>query len=161
MADPTPAIYDVGAVVTLSCLFLNGNTLGSITVGQNTLYVRDASGLTQGQPIFIAGAGAVGGDLLTTVSSINGQTVILAATAASTVTLAVVGQPANPGAVTCKVKLPDRTSQTLTTANPSTGKFTASFTPTLEGVHYARWTGTTPAAGDSWREFVVRPERGP
>lgn len=154
-------VYDVGTVLTLTATFLTGPTLGSITSGQNTLLVRDASGLTVGGPILVAGAGAVGGDLSTTVSGISGQTVTLAANAGTTVTLVSVGQPTNPTTVACKVRLPDLSEQTLAATLQSTGKYTASFTITLAGNHFVRWSGTGAAAVDGWRQFVVRPERVP
>lgn len=51
--------------------------------------------------------------------------------------------------VVCTVGLPDGTSVTPTVSNPSTGRYTVDFVPTLAGRHTERWTSTTPATARS------------
>jgi hypothetical protein len=66
-------------------------TTGSITTGTPTLTVASGTGLTNGDPIVVGGAGANGIDLFTTISSGGGTTTLtLAANAATTVTAAPV-----------------------------------------------------------------------
>jgi hypothetical protein len=163
MADPTPNEYDVGETITLKALFLTGATVGSILAGATKLTVRDPSGLTTtpGSPIIVIGAGAVGGDLVTTVASISGQEITLAAAAAANATLAVVGTPTAPASCSCKVIDPSGSESSLAVTNPSTGRYQALFTADLDGDHYYRFTGTGTATADGWRKFVVRPERVP
>ena len=58
------------------------------------------------------------------------------------------GDLANATAVTLTLTLPDGTTATPVTANPSTGRYTASYTPTVAGRFVARWvaTGTNASA---------------
>lgn len=65
-------------------------TTGSITTGKNVLVVASTSTFAVGQGISIAGAGAAGVALVTTISSIVGTNVFLAANASTTVAGAVV-----------------------------------------------------------------------
>jgi hypothetical protein len=141
------------------CTFLVLVRRGSTSVGQNDLVVRDRTGYTIADPILVVGAGAVGGDLSTTIGSIAGSVLSLAAPALTTVTAAMCGKLQNPGATTCKLLKPDLTLATLIVSNVSTGKFTAPFDTTLEGDHFVRWTGTGTATGAEERQFVVREER--
>jgi hypothetical protein len=156
--------YDVGETITLSCLFLTGQTVGRMQLGQTTVYVRDPSGLTLsgGAPIVIEGAGYVGGDLRTTVVSADGVGAITVAEACrTTVQEALVGTPADPATVAVKVAKPDGAEETCTPFSDLTGLWKATFTPTRDGDHFYRFTGTGAASGDRWRKFVVRPERVP
>lgn len=66
-------------------------TTGSITSGTATLTVASATSWKVGQGIRIAGAGAAGAALTTTISAISGTTFTLAANASTTVSSAVVG----------------------------------------------------------------------
>jgi len=94
--------YDVGEPITLSCLFLSGQTVGRMERGQSTVFVRDPSGLdlTVGAEIVIVGAGYTGGDLRTTVvSDDNVGAVVVADACRSTVSEAIVGSPADPNPV--------------------------------------------------------------
>jgi hypothetical protein len=65
-------------------------TTGSITSGLKALTVASTSTFAAGQGISIAGAGAAGATLVTTVSSISGLTITLADAASTTVAGAVV-----------------------------------------------------------------------
>jgi hypothetical protein len=76
-------LYDVDLVDRVS-------TTGSITSGTNSLTVASANSWTAGQGIKIAGAGAAGADLSTTISSIAGNVFTLAVNASTTVSGAVV-----------------------------------------------------------------------
>jgi hypothetical protein len=155
--------YDVGQEITLRGLFLTGATIGTILKSQTLLLVQDSSALTLtgGSPIFVQGAGAVGGDLRTTVVSSSAAGIVLADAALSDARLALVGTPTDPTAVTCKVSLPDGTESTISASGVVTGRWEATFTPTLDGDHYYRFTGTGAATADAWRKFTVRPERVP
>lgn len=75
------------------------------------------------------------------------------------------GTLANATTVTCTVTRPDGTTAALATANPSTGQYTATFTPTLTGPHQVRWvaTGTNACAfsdGFTVRDATVVPLLG-
>lgn len=52
------------------------------------------------------------------------------------------GALANAGAITLTVTLPDGTSTVVSTANPSTGNYTAAYTPTQSGRHVVQWVAT-------------------
>lgn len=52
------------------------------------------------------------------------------------------GALANAGAVTLTVTLPDGTTASPSVTNPTTGNYTASYTPTLAGRHTVRWLAT-------------------
>jgi hypothetical protein len=76
-------LYDV-------CQINPTETTGSITSGTASLVVANAATWSAGQGIKVAGAGASGAALTTTVSSIVGTTLTLAANAGTTVSSAVV-----------------------------------------------------------------------
>jgi hypothetical protein len=61
----------------------------------------------------------------------------------------------DPGAVTLKIELPDKTVVEVGTIKDSTGKFHGLFTPTLAGTHYARWKGTAPLETALEESFYV------
>lgn len=65
-------------------------TTGSITTATNTLTVASASSFAVNQGIYIAGAGAAGANLITTITAIAGTTITLAANASTTVSGALV-----------------------------------------------------------------------
>jgi hypothetical protein len=158
-AQPPLNEYDVGEEITLSCLFLAGQTVGRMEKGQTTVYVRDASGLdlTPLSELVVVGAGYVGGDLRTTVVSDDGQGAIVVADAArQTVVETAVGTPANPNPVVCIVKQPDATTPevTVTVSPTEVGFWQGVFTPTVDGDHFY-------AFNDKWRKFFVRPDRVP
>ena len=52
------------------------------------------------------------------------------------------GTAANAGSVVLTVTLPDQTTETPAVTNPSTGTYTAEYTPTQAGRHIARWVAT-------------------
>lgn len=52
------------------------------------------------------------------------------------------GAPANAGAFTVTAYLPDGTTASFTVTNPSTGNYTATYTPTLAGLHGVRAVAT-------------------
>jgi hypothetical protein len=151
--------YDIGDTVVLQGVYLTKPTTGSVNAGSTALTVKDATGYTNGDPIFIEGAAAEDGDLYTTVSSISGNTITLAAAAATQVISARVGKLTAPGAATCKVRLPDGTSSSPATSLISTGRYQASYDPTLAGQHWYRFDGTTTAKGSGERSFLVAEKR--
>lgn len=161
MEQPLNPPYDVGELITLRGLFLTGSTQGSIIRGQTLLLVRDESGLalSNGDPIFVQGGGAVGGDLVTSVVSHSGAQITLALPALSNVTVGLVGTPTNPTTVSCKVQKPDGSEATLTPTSSQAGVWDATYTPSLDGEFFYRFAGTGAATADGWRKFVVRPER--
>ena len=58
--------------------------------------------------------------------------------------------------VVCSVPQPDGSTTTPPVSNPSTGRYTADFVPTVAGRHLERWTSTSPAAARV-DQFDVRP----
>lgn len=52
------------------------------------------------------------------------------------------GVLAAPGALTVTLTLPDLSTTPITPANPSTGRYTASYVTTQAGRHWARWVAT-------------------
>ncbi|PWT75511.1 MAG: hypothetical protein C5B59_08510 [Bacteroidetes bacterium] len=68
----------------------NTTTTGSITNGSHTLTVASAAGWSIGMGIAVAGAGAAGAELVTSVTNIVGTTFTLTAAASTTVVSAVV-----------------------------------------------------------------------
>src|SRR4051794_34190002 len=156
--------YDVGQAINLESLFLTGQTRGRMILNQSVVYVQDLSGLllTPGSPIFVEGAGYVGGDLHTTVVSNDSVGAITVAASCKTEADQVtVGTPTDPTTVTCKVMLPAGTESTLSTTGVTTGLFRASYTPSVDGDFYYRFVGTGVASGEKWRKFRVRPQRVP
>jgi hypothetical protein len=153
--------YDVGEKITLGCWFLTGGTVGTIFKGQMLLEVRDVSGLdvTPAAAIYVAEAGGIGGDLVSTVVSSGAGQVTIADPAMTTANRVLVGTPVDPSTVTCKVAKPDGNEATLTAVSTQTGRWTAAFTPTLDGDHFYRFSGSGAAVADGWRKFVVDPER--
>lgn len=62
--------------------------------------------------------------------------------------------------VVCTIGLPDGTTVTPAVSNPSTGRYTVDFVPTMPGRHTERWTSTTPATARV-DIFDVRPAEPP
>ena len=67
------------------------------------------------------------------------------------------GALANAGSISLSVTLPDGTATVVSTANPSTGKYTARYTPTLPGLHSVLWTATGANASAYRDSFTVLP----
>lgn len=65
------------------------------------------------------------------------------------------GDLANATAVTLTLTLPDGTSATPATGNPSTGRYTASYTPTVAGRFGVRWVATGSNASAYTDTFTV------
>jgi hypothetical protein len=162
--DPSPRIYDVGESIWLNAFFLAGSTSGSILRGQQLLLVKDPADLDVevGADIVVVGAGALGGDLVTTVSAADGQQITLADAALQAASLVTVGNPATPGTVECRVQVPGQANDaTPAVTLVSEGRYRALFTTTVAGDHFYRFIGTGAATADRWRKFVVRPQRVP
>lgn len=51
--------------------------------------------------------------------------------------------------VVCTIALPDGTTATPAVANPSVGRYTVNYVPTIPGRHAERWTSTSPATARS------------
>lgn len=158
MAELPTQTYDVGDLVTLSCIVLTGATLGTIFTRQATLTVQDASGFAQGDPIFVVRAGAVGGDLTTSIASIDGDILSLHDPAGTSATLTRVGKLQSPTTVECLVREPNGNIGTVVNSG-SQGKFTANFAVTQSGDHFVRWIGAGAAVGAQERQFFVQEER--
>lgn len=94
------------------------HTLGSIRAGDVELEVRDATGFSNGDALYIAGAGSQGGPLKTTVASIAGNAITLADPAVETVSRVPVGKLANPGTVTFTVRRADDAPTAYTNGSP-------------------------------------------
>jgi hypothetical protein len=152
-------VYDIGDTVQLYGVFTTLATRGTIAKDFAALTVRDVTGYAPSDPIIITGAGAVEGDLVTTIVSIVGSTLNLAAVAQTSVTAAFLGKLSTPTTVTCKVLLPDGTIVTPANAAISTGRYLASYDPTLVGDHFYKFAGTGLAKAEDERQFVVRENR--
>lgn len=118
--------YVEGNQVVTRAKCMTPHTIGSIDQGSTSLTIRDTTGFANGNAVLVAGAGAEGGDLVTTISSIAGNVVTLAAAAATTVRRVVVGKLTNPGTVTFTARHADDPPIAYTQAapevtNPSTG----------------------------------------
>lgn len=66
------------------------------------------------------------------------------------------GNPADAGAVTATVTLPDGTTATPTVNHPGVGQYTATYTPTVIGRHNVRWVATGANASAFNDVFDVR-----
>jgi len=71
------------------------------------------------------------------------------------------GNAANAGAVTLTITLPDGTTTTPAVSNPSTGVYTATYTPATVGVYEARWVATGVNASAFTDTFVIRSGTAP
>lgn len=71
------------------------------------------------------------------------------------------GDPANAGAVTVTITLPDSTTDTPTPANPAVGEYTLDYSPTMPGRHVATWVATGANACGFTDVFDVRPATPP
>ncbi|MDB5811119.1 MAG: hypothetical protein JWN94_3241, partial [Betaproteobacteria bacterium] len=91
-------------------------TTGTASASSTTLTVASGAGYAMGDAILVAGAGASGADLATTISSIAGNTITLAAAAQTAVTNANVYHTDQSivavGTVTLDSKLPSGYTQT-------------------------------------------------
>lgn len=74
-----------GTVTKIEVLNVTALTLGSIASGSNLLTVSDVTRFATGQAVLVIGAGAAGSDLETTIASIAGNVLTLAANASSDV----------------------------------------------------------------------------
>ncbi|MGZ4663718.1 MAG: hypothetical protein ACXV5Q_01360 [Frankiaceae bacterium] len=69
-------------------------------------------------------------------------------------TLTVNGTPTN-ATVTLVVTAPDGTTSSPAVSNPSTGNYTATYLPTLNGLHSYRWAATGAAIAADTQTFVI------
>jgi hypothetical protein len=145
---------------------LTPHTLGSIRAGQQTLIVRDADGFADSDPVLVEGAGALGGDLLTSISAVSGNTITLADAARESVSRARVGRRVDPSTAEFKLKRPDGTIDTFThpdpaIAHPVAGKYVLTYTPPpsplRHGLYLVRFVGTGVAAGAEELAFRLTP----
>lgn len=154
--------YDIGDTVELIAWALAKPTVGSIDAGKTALTVRDASGYAASDPILVRAAGPAGADLVTTVNSVAGNVLTLAAAAAATVLEQRVGKP-TAATATVSVRKPDGSSVTPapTASSPQTGKYVATVDPDQAGDWWYRvaFTGAIKAAAEGL--FLVLPRRVP
>jgi hypothetical protein len=150
--------YQIGDQVSLKGIALTSLTRGTVEKDSTLLTVEDASGYANTNPILVRGAGPLGSDLVTTVASVSGSVITLAAAASLLVQRAVVGKPTNATAV-CKVRKPDHSVLTPSLSNPSTGVYVATVDPDIAGDWLYRFdfTGAAKAAGE--QRFVVAERR--
>lgn len=153
-----PNRYDVGDQIVLEAYVLSSPTLGTIGLGANTVTLQDGSGYSTADPILVKGAGPLGADLVTTVSSISGSQAVLAANCETAVTRALVGKP-TAATVICNVRLPDGTDSPAGVTAVSTGRYRSIYTPAASGSHFYRFTCSGGASGAEEQQFVVREQR--
>jgi hypothetical protein len=72
-----------------------------------------------------------------------------------------VDTPTDPSTVTCKVRKPDGSEETIAPVHRSTGVYDATFTPTSSGEHWYRFEGTGAAKAAGEEYFTVRRRRVP
>lgn len=108
-----------GTQVVTRATCLAPYTVGSVREGSTELEVRDASEFAALDALYIAGAGTEGGPLKTTVASIAGNTITLAAPALETVSRVPVGKLANPGTVTFTVRHADDPPTAYSNGDPA------------------------------------------
>lgn len=65
------------------------------------------------------------------------------------------GTAANTTTVSCTITLPDLTTASASVSNPSTGSYTATYTPTQVGLHRVRWVGTGTIVASYTDDFTV------
>ena len=140
--------YVEGTQVVTRAICVTPHTVGSIDEGSVQLTVRDTTGLAAPDPIVVRDAGHEGGHLFTTISSVAGNVLTLAAPARATVRRATVGKLANPGTVVFTVRNGDAAPTTLThpnaaISNPSTGVWELRLVSD-EGEWQIHFQGTTP-----------------
>lgn len=143
--------YAEGNKVVTRATVLSPHTIGSIDQISDQLTVRDTDGLQAADPILVKDAGPEGGHLVTTVASITGNTVTLAADAAARVSRVTVGKLVDPATVTFTARNGDGTPTAYTQAdpevtNPSTGVWELRLDAD-EGDWQIHMDGTTPAVG--------------
>ena len=124
-------------------------TTGAITIGTNTLTVASSAGLSIGNTVTVAGAGAP--DLTTTITAIAGNVLTLAAPAAATVAGAVVtsnaGSPNWNAFLTVDgVSVPPAGTALATLTFNNFGQLVAPAGPPLGQVASAAFTPTGAAA---------------
>ena len=118
--------FDEGNQVVTRATCLTPHTIGSIAEGSLALTVRDPTGFANGNPILVAGAGPEGAHLVTTIASVAGHVLTLAAVASATVSRVTVGKPTNPSTVVFTDRHRDAdpvayTHPNAAITNPSTG----------------------------------------
>lgn len=155
-----------GNVWRITAYALTLPTIGSIRAESELLTVRDVSGFVVSDPLLVAGAGALGGDLETTIDSIAGNVFNLAAAAGETATRVQVGRRTNPSTSTFKVSRPDGVVTTIAhpnalITNPIAGKFILTYAPPadVEGWYRGRFIGTGAAECADEVAFYVAPSR--
>ena len=57
--------------------------------------------------------------------------------------------------MSCTITLPDLTTASASVSNPSTGSYTATYTPTQVGLHRVRWVGTGTIVASYTDDFTV------
>lgn len=154
-----PDEFRIGEVARLRLLTLTDRTVGAITAGSTLLTVTDASAYANGNPICVEGAGPAGADLFTTVQSVDGTVITLAAAAQTTVRGAEprrpnVGKPANPTNPRIRIKKPNGDVVTPAIVNDAQGRHHSDYTVDQEGPYAVAADGAGAAAGWGESSFV-------
>lgn len=69
------------------------------------------------------------------------------------------GTATSPTTVTLQVTPPGGTATTVSNSAGATGVYTATYDPTVAGIHYYRWAGTGALVVAEEGQFHVRPRR--
>lgn len=155
-----------GNLVKATVYTLTPHSIASIRADELVALVRDVGSFVPSDPVLVEEAGALGGDLETTISSIAGNDVTLAAAAHETVSRKRFGRRTNPSTATFKVKRPDGTIDTIVhphadIANPIAGKFVLTYTPPAganrHGLYLVRFVSTGTAACAEEGTFTLTP----
>jgi len=154
-------VYSEGDQVKIEVFAVTPHTLGTVLAGSTQLTVADPSGLANGDPFVVAGAGPEGAHLVTTIAApLVGNVVTLAAAAGTGVKAAVCGKRVDPTSVTFRVKPPTgaisvKVAPDPSITNPLVGKWIHTYDPAGSGTHWWRCEGTGAAKGVARGSFVV------
>jgi MSHA biogenesis protein MshQ len=126
-------------------------TTGSISAGSTTLTVASAIGIAAGNTLVVLGAGVAGMPLQTTVSSVSGTTVALAAGASTTVSSATVYDTTSAASSTFSyMGEPMLVLTSLVAQNGSGGTTTNYITSGTATLNFAKLSAATLTSCSSW-----------
>jgi hypothetical protein len=152
--------YVEGNQIKVKAWFLTPHTIGRCEEGSNLVTVADASGFLTGQSVLLAGAGPEGEHLATTISSIAGSVVTIAASATTRVKWTAFGKLTDPTTITFKVERPVGTIDTYTAphaaiTSPQAGIYVLTYDPASDGTYPYRVEGTGAAKGAAEGAFRI------
>jgi hypothetical protein len=149
----------IGDVAHLLKVWTTDETRGTLERGSTQLRVEDAAGYAYGNTVLIAGAGAAGGDLITTIADVpvaGTKTLLLADPGETAVTNTTVGRTVDP-TTTCVVTAPSGTQTTIGATQIGPGQYQADYPITEAGVHDYTFIASGAATGADSGSFDAEP----